>query len=117
MSSVVRAAGGMQGQLTLNVNTPSNGDQFLGPTFILDDGYGNSVTYFNYAHYITPGTFVITDPLGSVLDPSDVTGFNIELDPAGYGMTAPYDITFNSLALVTPVPEPTTLALLALGAG
>jgi hypothetical protein len=106
--------GATQVALTFTINTPANGDNFLGPNFDLSDGT-HQVTYFAYDHYITPGTFTITAPIGSI-DPTDITAFNLEFDPAGFGGGAPYDITYNSLVLLTPVPEPTSLALLAIGA-
>jgi hypothetical protein len=42
----------------------------------------------------------------------EIYGFNLELDPAVLAAGS-YDVTFNSLVL--QAPEPTTLALLALG--
>jgi PEP-CTERM motif len=115
LPTALNVPGATQVQLTFAINTPANGDNFLGPNFDLSDGT-HQVQYLGYAHYITPGTFTVTAPLGS-LDPTDITAFNLEFDPAGFGGAAPYDITFKSLVLLTPVPEPTTLALLAIGAG
>ncbi|HXU76899.1 MAG TPA: PEP-CTERM sorting domain-containing protein [Methylomirabilota bacterium] len=96
---------------TLNTTTPT---VFLGPNFDLSDGT-HQVQYLNYANYTGPGTYELTAPIGT-LDTTDITAFNLEFDPAGYGNAAPYDITFNSLVLLSPVPEPASFALLALGA-
>jgi hypothetical protein len=45
-----------------------------------------------------------------------INGMNLEFDPAGNlpNGSGPYDITFNSISF-SPVPEPTTLALLGVG--
>lgn len=96
---------------TLNTTSPVN---WMGPNFDLSDGT-HQVFYSGYNNYSGPGTYTITAPVGT-LNTSDITAFNLEMDPAGYGSGAPYDITYNSLVLLTPVPEPTTLALLAIGA-
>lgn len=105
-------------QLTFTLNstmsiTPGAND-FLGPNFDLSDGM-HQVQYLEYAHYPTTGTYTVTAPIGS-LDTTDITAFNLEFDPGSYGGATPYDISYNSLVLLTPVPEPTTLALLGLGA-
>jgi hypothetical protein len=96
---------------TLNSTTPAT---WMGPNFDFTDGT-HQVQYLNYNNYSGPGTYTLTVPVGS-LNVSDIRAFNLEFDPAGYGVAAPYDITFNSLSLLTPVPEPASFALLALGA-
>jgi len=75
----------------------------------------------NYGPYVGPGTYTLIGSLndqdgGLPLDTTTITAFNLELDPAEYGTGTPYDITYKSLALLTPVPEPSALALLSLGA-
>ena len=112
-------AGATEVQLTFTLNsdmaiTPGVND-YLGPNFDLSDGT-HQVTYFAYAHYPTTGTYTVTAALGGI-DPTDITAFNLEMDPAGYGSGSPYDITYDSLALLTPVstPEPGTMALAAIG--
>jgi hypothetical protein len=102
---------------TLNSNmsiTPGVND-FLGPNFDLSDGT-HQVQYAEYAHYPGTGTYTVVANLGSI-DPTDITAFNLEMDPAGYGYSTPYDITYDSLALLTPAatPEPTTITLAAIG--
>lgn len=112
----VDVAGATQVQLTFTINTPNNGDNFMGPNFDLTDGT-HQVQYLQYAHYITPGTFTVTAPLNGI-DPTDIVAFNLEMDPAGYGSFNAYDITYNQIALLTPgtTPEPATFALIGLGA-
>jgi PEP-CTERM motif len=112
----VNDAGATEVQLTFTINTPNNGDNFMGPNFDLTDGT-HQVQYLEYAHYITPGTFTVTAALNGI-DPTDIVAFNLEMDPAGYGSFNPYDITYNQIALLTPTatPEPATFALIGLGA-
>jgi len=118
-ASALNVAGATEVALTFTLNsdmaiTPG-GNDFLGPNFDLSDGT-HQVQYSGYAHYPGTGTYTITAAIGS-LDVTDITAFNLEMDPAGYGYTTPYDITYNSLALLTPtaVPEPTTVTLGAIG--
>jgi len=112
----INAAGATEVQLTFTINsalTPAN--DFMGPNFDLTDGT-HQVQYAEYAHYPGGGTFTVTAALGTI-NPADITAFNLEMDPAGFGYTTPYDITYDSLALLTPnaVPEPATMALAAIG--
>ena len=44
-----------------------------------------------------------------------IVGFNLQLDPAVYPGGF-YDVTYNSLDLTAPAPEPGSLALIGLGA-
>jgi hypothetical protein len=117
----VSAPGATEVQLTFTVNNifdssnvPANGDYFFGANFDLTDSHNTSAFYAGYAHYVGQNTFTVTDPIGSI-DPSSITAFNLELDPGNIGNNV-YDISYDGLALLTPVPEPTTLALLATGA-
>jgi len=76
--------------------------------------------FLSYGPYVGPGTYTLIGSLndqfgGLPLDTTSITAFNLELDPAEYGGGAPYDITYNSLALLTPVPEPSAMALLGIG--
>jgi hypothetical protein len=119
--------------LTMTVNAPANPSttSWLGIPFLLDDNNGNTdQSYGGYAGmfgYTGTGTAVWTGntvveqvPLyGGILASAasgtgKIIGFNLQLDPAvdpgGF-----YDVTFNSLTLGT-VPEPTSLALIGLGA-
>jgi hypothetical protein len=77
--------------------------------------------YLGYASYTAGTTYTVhgllTDQFGGApLDTTDITAFNLELDPAGNIPGGVYDITYDDLSLLTPTPEPTTLALLGLGA-
>ncbi len=121
LPTALNVPGATDVQLTFTLNQSMAAglaiNNFMGPTFDLTDGT-HQVTYFEYAHYAGPGTFTVDAPLAGI-DPTDITAFNIEMDPAGYGSIvppAPYDITYDSLVLITPTPEPTTLALLGIGA-
>ena len=121
LPTAMNVPGATDVQLTFTLNQSMAAglaiNNFMGPTFDLTDGT-HQVTYFEYAHYAGPGTFTVDAPLGT-LNPTDITAFNLEMDPAGYGSIvppAPYDITYDSLVLITPAPEPTTLALLGIGA-
>lgn len=105
-------------QLTFTINSPITPgvNDFLGPNFDLSDGT-HQVQYPAYDHYpITGQQYTVTAALNGI-DPTDITAFNLEMDPAGYGYSTPYDITYDSLALLTPnaVPEPGTVALAAIG--
>ena len=110
LPTAINAPGATQVQLnfTINSTTPTT---WMGPNFDLSDGT-HQVQYLSYNNYSGPGTYTVTAPIGT-LDTTDITAFNLEFDPAGYGNAAAYDITYNSLVLV--VPEPSTLGLLAIG--
>lgn len=105
-------------QLTFTLNstmsiTPGAND-FFGPNFDLSDGT-QQVQYLEYNHYPGTGTYTVTASVGS-LDTTDITAFNLEFDPGSYGGSTPYDVSYDSLVLLTPTPEPSTFALLGLGA-
>lgn len=126
--------------LTLTLNNPSVDASWLGVKFILNDGLGNAEWYGAYTGLWgvdngswangnigtavwTGNQLAMTVPLApSQLTAAQggdewITGFECVLDPAYFASGGPvYDITYNSLAL-NVVPEPNTLALLALGAG
>ena len=109
-----------EAQLTFTLNpdmaiTPGVND-YMGVIFDLSDAT-HQVQYAIYDHYPATGTYTVTAALGS-LNPADITAFNLEMSPGSYGTTTPYDITFDSLTLLSPVatPEPTTMALAAFGA-
>lgn len=118
---------------TFTINhTMIHGDSsglWFGPNLDISDGThmvhltadNAGAGYLNYGPYVGPGTYTLIGSLndqfgGLPLDTTTITAFNLELDPAEFGGGAPYDITYNSLALLTPVPEPSSLALLSLGA-
>lgn len=111
-----------QVSLTFTINGPA-GSYYVGVPFAIGDNSGN---YF-YGGYSTygPGTYTETAPLDPTQQAAIAAGgdtiysFNLEFDPAGNlpngGGAGPYDITFNSLALSSSVPEPSTFALIGSG--
>jgi hypothetical protein len=125
--------------LTLQLNSPDVSTAWLGVKFLLDDNQGNSDVWYgaytglwgvdngSWASTVgtavwTGNTLTMTVPLTSAMlaaaqtGNDKITGFNLVLDPAYFAGTGPeYDITYKSLVL-SSVPEPTTVALLALGA-
>ncbi|MEY2430012.1 MAG: hypothetical protein QOJ40_2897 [Verrucomicrobiota bacterium] len=132
-STPLNASGANQFQLTFTINqTMHHADGsglWYGPNVDISDGThmvhlsaaNAGGGYLDYGPYVGPGTYTLYGPLtdqfgGPALDTSTITAFNLELDPAEYGGDMPYDITYNNFVLTT-VPEPTALALLALGAG
>jgi hypothetical protein len=86
--------------------------------FALGDSLGG-VDYYGTG-YVVPTlglnsyTFTLQSPnLANVGAGAIINGMNFQIDPAN--VSGNYDITFNSLVL-SPVPEPATLALVGLGA-
>ena len=124
-ASPVNASGATLFQFTFTINHSMTGLWF-GPNLDISDGthmvhMAGLPNWLNYGSYSGSGTtYTLTGPLtdqfgAAPLDPSSITAFNLELDPAEYGGGAPYDITYHSLVLLTPVPEPSLLALLGIG--
>jgi hypothetical protein len=103
-----RAPGATLAQLTFTLVNPS-GASYFGVPFIISDGNGNQVTMSggpNNSGYatISPGTYTWTTAVGA-LNVSNVVSFNLELDPASY--SGSYTITFNKIALLTPLSQVT----------
>ncbi|HEY2084407.1 MAG TPA: hypothetical protein VGI88_16625, partial [Verrucomicrobiae bacterium] len=76
---------------------------------------GGSLDYGNFDN----GTYTVYGSLndqngGAPLDTSTITAFNLEVDPAGYGSSSPYTVTYQSLS-VANVPEPGLLSLIGMG--
>jgi hypothetical protein len=119
--------------LVFTVNSPTVGTiNWMGTPFILTDSTtGVGTSYGGYSASgnggSDPGTTwngnVVTEKeslsgaqLAAIQAGGDaITGFNLEVDPASFAGPPTYDITFNSLTL-SPVPEPTSVALLGIGA-
>ncbi|MGC3957275.1 MAG: PEP-CTERM sorting domain-containing protein [Verrucomicrobiota bacterium] len=124
----VSAPGATLFSLTFTINAPGTAN-WMNPGVRISDGTHQvalSATnaqggFLNYGNYSAPNTYTLVGPLtdqfgGAPLDPTTITAFNLEFDPAGYGTGAPYDITYHNLSLLTAVPEPSALALASLGA-
>jgi hypothetical protein len=126
--SPLSAPGATQWQLTFTINqTMAHADStgfWFGPNVDISDGThmvhltaaNAGGGFLSYGPYVGPGTYTIYGPLtdqfgGAPLDTTTITAFNLELDPAEYGAGAPYNLTYQSLVLVTPVPEPGLLGL------
>lgn len=110
--SSINASGATEYQLTFTINAPTDVN-WMGVNLELLDGGPTATTYLNYGAY-GAGTYTASGSLGA-LNTSSITAFELSFDPAQYSSSATYDITFNQLAVLTPVPEPAAFALLALG--
>jgi hypothetical protein len=128
----INASGATEFQFTFTINTPmqhaDGSGLWFGPNLDISDGThmvhltaaNAGGGFLSYGPYVGPGTYTLHGALtdqngGPPLDTAHITAFNLELDPAEFGAGAPYDITYRSLVLVA-VPEPATIALIALGA-
>jgi hypothetical protein len=129
----VDAPGAQYAQLTITVNNagfgPNNSTTLgnINPQFDISSGAGfvsygaGGPGYYSGRNYTftVPLTAAAAATLGvalpGVVDPTTINDFNLECaqysTPAGN-----YDITYDNFVLLTPVPEPATLALLAVGA-
>jgi len=131
-ASPVSLPGATMFLFTFTINHPMiHGDStglWFGPNLDISDGThmvhltaaNAGGGYLSYGPYVGPGTYTLIGSLadqfgGPALDTTTITAFNLEVDPAEYGGGAPYSITYQSLALITPVPEPTSLTLLGMG--
>jgi hypothetical protein len=120
-----------QAVLTFTINSPAaNNFVWAGTPFILNDNSG-AATYGGYSgsgnggnpSTVTWNGNVVTwtvplsaGQLAAVQAGGDaIYSFNLQMDPAVLNNGPIYDMTFNSLVL-SPAPEPTTLALVGLGA-
>jgi PEP-CTERM motif len=117
-------------------NPVSSSTVWIGIPFILNDNtgaqnYGGYAGEFGYNGTMSPGTATwngntVTETvplnaamLAAVQAGNDmIYGFNLEYYPAVMPAGLPFStVTFDSLTLSQAVPEPSTLALLATGAG
>jgi hypothetical protein len=108
----INGSGNTQVQLTLDIS----GDPGVvaGPIVDLIDNNGAWATFAWYG--LGAGSYTLTADLSTTpwLNVADIQHIHLECDPGG--STAMYDLTFRDLSLTTPVPEPASLTLLALGA-
>lgn len=105
----INAAGLNQVRLTIDI--AGDPGVIAGPIVDLVDNNGAWATFAWYGK--TAGSYVLTADLSTTpwLNAADIQHIHIECDPGGFaGM---YDLTIRDLSIV---PEPASLALLALGA-
>jgi hypothetical protein len=130
----VNAPGALYAQLTFTVNDAGFGPNDstdlgnINPQFDISSSLGQQAYTGGGPGYYSGRNYTFTVPLNSTaaallgvampagpgVDPTSIGDFNLE--NAGYNGTGNYDLTYQSLVLLTPVPEPTTVALLAIGA-
>jgi hypothetical protein len=128
----INAPGAMFAQLTFTVNDggfgPNNSTQLanINPQFDIASGAGFVAFTGGGPGYYSGQTYTFTVPLNAtaaaelgetspgLVDPTSIGDFNLE--GASYSGTGHYDITYDNFVLLTPTPEPTTLALVGVGA-
>jgi len=127
-----------QVNLSLTLNNINSTDSWLGVKFLLSDNQGNSdVFYGTYTGMFGTdngawengnvgtatwqgNTLTMSVPLTAAMQAgvntgtSQITGFNLLIDPAVVPGGGVYDITFNSLT-ISAIPEPTSFALAGIG--
>jgi PEP-CTERM motif len=131
-ASPIDAPGAMYAQLTFTVNDSGFGASDttdlgnINPQFDITSDLGQVAYSGGGPGYLAGQTYTFTVPLNATaasalgetspgtVDPTDITYFNLE--DAGYSGGDEYDVTYKSLVLLTPTPEPTSLALIGLGA-
>lgn len=118
----INAAGSSTIELTISLQ--GSPGPISGPIVALVDGDG---TLYNYAWYgqtagnnqvltmdLNSPTFISSAGTVPGLDLSNLDFFHLQDDPGAY--SGSYTLSFENLQLLTPVPEPSSLALLGLGA-
>ena len=129
LASPINASGANQFELTFTINSLANsgaGPFWMNMGVDIADGThlvhltaaNTAGAYLDYGNFNT-GTYTLYGSLndqfgGAALDTSDITAFNLEIDPAGYGGSSPYTVTYQSLS-VSNVPEPGILSLVGMG--
>jgi hypothetical protein len=114
-------AGATQASLTFTLSGLA-GSYYVGVPFSLHDNTGN-VDYGGGQVYSTYGNGTFTETVNLVAAQQTAAAggsdaiytINLGFDPAGNIPGGAYSITYNSLVLTAPVPEPSTLVLLGLG--
>jgi hypothetical protein len=119
-SSPINASGANQFEFTFTINSLSGtgpfhmnmGVDIADGTHLVQLTADNAGGTLDYGEF-SVGTYTLYGSLGD-LNTADITAFNLEVDPAGYGSSSPYDVTYKSLSVAT-VPEPGVFALMGLG--
>jgi hypothetical protein len=115
-------AGNTHLELTVSLAGPAAADGQLGPLVQLIDADGSHYHFRWYGQLL--GSHVLTRPVDApdfISNPGSIAGLNLnglihmhmELDPGGFGTSGEYTVTWENLSLVTPVPEPSSLLLVA----
>ncbi len=109
----INGTGASKVQLTIDISGEAG--FVAGPIVDLVDNNGAWGTYAWYG-ITAPGSYVLTADLSTTpwLNLADIQHIHLECDP-GAAPDKLYDLNFKDLSLIV-VPEPTSLALLALGA-
>ncbi len=108
----INGAGATQVKLTIDI--AGDPGVIAGPIVDLVDNTGMWATFAWYG--TTAGSYVLTKDVSTGpagFNYADIQHIHLECDPGAF--QGQYDLTFKDLSLVV-VPEPTSLALLALGA-
>ncbi len=107
--------GSAASKVQLTVDISGDPGFVAGPIVDLVDNNGAWATFAWYG-ISSPGSYVLTADLSTTpwLNLADIQHIHLECDP-GAAPTTLYDLNFRDLSLVV-VPEPTSLALLGLGA-
>jgi hypothetical protein len=120
----INGAGNTHLELTVSLSGAPAADGNLGPIIELIDGDGTDFVFAWFGQ--TLGSHVLTKSLDSPswanapgsaagLDLATLTHMHMQLDPGAYGSSGPYTVVWENLSLIT-IPEPSSLALLTLGA-
>lgn len=127
LAAPINASGANQFELTFTINSLSGpGPYWMNMGVDIADGthlvhltaQNTAGAFLDYGNFAV-GTYTLYGSLndqngGAPLNTADITAFNLEVDPAGYGTGSPYDVTYHSLS-VANVPEPGVFALMGLG--
>ena len=116
-------AGNNTVELTVTLSGPPEADGHLGPIVTLIDIDG---TRYNYAWYgqnlgshvleMSVESPVWVDAPGTTpgLDLNGLQHMHLQLDPGGFGIEGAYTVVWENLRLTNVIPEPASVALLAI---